>query len=127
MKQRRLPGQRPVLLVRGALVMLLLVGAPAMAGLFIGEAGPADEREAGSGFIPGDAGYWIGGAAGFLYDCWSEDNPRTAEWGLFCRAYQGGVPLGDPVPIAQSVGQTVFFPAGCIGPGSAPDELDINA
>jgi len=116
MKQRRLPGQPLIVLVRGALAMLLLVGAPATAGLFIGEAGPADERELGSGFHPGNAGYWIGGAAGFLYDCWSDDNPQTAEWGLFCRAYQGGAPLGDPVPIVRSVGQTVFFPAGCIGP-----------
>ena len=116
MKQRRLPGERFLLLVRGALAMLLLVGTPARAGLFIGEAGPADEREPGSGYRPGDAGYWIGGAGGFLYDCWSDDDLPRADWGLFCRAYQSGVPLGDPVPITQSVGYTVFFPAGCFGP-----------
>lgn len=101
----------------GSTCLLLLLGllsanGIARAQIAIGMDMPVDEREAFSGFFPGDAGYWIGGSDGYIYDCWSEDN-RAAEWGLFCRTYQSGKPLADPVQIVQSFGADVFFPAGC--------------
>ena len=95
------------------MTLALLASFPAAGQIAIGHDMPSDERDPGSGYFPGDAGYWIGGAFGYIYDCWSEDNPGTGEWGLYCRTYQNGAWLGEPVQIVQSFGTTVFFPAGC--------------
>ena len=93
--------------------LAIWAASPASAQISIGDDSPADERGPGSGYLPGDAGYWIGGSDGFIYDCWSEDRPSTGEWGLFCRTYQNGEPLDGPVQIVQSFESTVFFPRGC--------------
>jgi len=93
--------------------LAIWAASPASAQISIGDDSPADERGPGSGYLPGDAGYWIGGSDGFIYDCWSEDRPSTGEWGLFCRTYQNGEPVDGPVQIVQSFESTVFFPQGC--------------
>jgi len=101
-------------LVRYLFIFLPLFAQPASAQFAVGPEFRADDRQSGSGFIPGDAGYWVGNSPdGYVYACWSEDRPFPVAWDLFCRTFSPAGPLNDPLPLVQTVSQNVFFPTGC--------------
>src|SRR5262249_4674672 len=101
-------------LVRYLFISLPLFAQPASAQFAVGPEFRADDRQSGSGFIPGDAGYWVGNSPdGYVYACWSEDRPFPVAWDLFCRTFSPAGPLNDPLPLVQTVSQNVFFPTGC--------------
>jgi len=109
---------RVKLLIAFALAGGWAFAGSALAQISIGNDTQVDARPQGSGYFPGDSGYWIGSSPdGYSYDCWGEDRPSTGEWTLSCRTYLGGSALTDPVQIQQSFETTVFFPTGCSDDG----------
>lgn len=96
------------------LSLVVFSAQPARAQFSVGPEFQADLRQPGSGYFPGDAGYWVGSSPdGYIYGCWSEDLRSGSEWGLYCRTFSVDGAWNEPVQLVQSFGETVFFPTGC--------------